>query len=41
MAQVLQECYVAATTKLGVEPLMAKEALVKLKASSWCWWTSP
>ena len=30
--QVLQECYVAATTKLGIEPLTAKEALVKLKA---------
>ena len=30
--QVLQECYVAATSKLGIEPLTAKEALVKLKA---------
>jgi len=30
--QVLQECYVAATIKLGIEPLTAKEALVKLKA---------
>jgi predicted nucleic acid-binding protein len=30
--QVLQECYVAATTKLGIEPLIAKEALGKLKA---------
>jgi predicted nucleic acid-binding protein len=30
--QVLQECYVAATTKLCIDPLTAKEALVKLKA---------
>lgn len=30
--QVLQECYVAATTKLAIAPLTAKEAIVKLKA---------
>jgi predicted nucleic acid-binding protein len=30
--QVLQETYVAATTKLGIEPLAAKELLARLRA---------
>ena len=30
--QVLQECYVAATAKLGIDPLTVKDLLGKLKA---------
>ena len=30
--QVLQECYVAATAKLGIEPLTVKDLLMRLRA---------